>query len=63
MPGHAGGPGQTARNARNPVTETIRGLLLRQPSGIPTGTALAWCAGILAVSVAVSAWLFRGRTG
>ncbi len=44
------------------VTETIRGLLLRQPGGLPLGTALAWCGGILAVSVAVSAWLFRRRT-
>jgi ABC-type Na+ transport system ATPase subunit NatA len=45
-----------------PVTETIRGLLLRQPGGVPLGAALAWCGGILAVSVAVSAWLFRRRT-
>ncbi len=45
-----------------PVTETIRGLLLRQPAGVPLGTALAWCAGLLAVSVAVSACLFRRRT-
>ena len=44
-----------------PVTETIRGLLLRQPGGVPLGTALAWCGGILAISVAVSAWLFRLR--
>jgi ABC-2 type transport system permease protein len=45
-----------------PVTETIRGLLLRQPAGVPLWTALAWCGGILAVSVAVSVWLFRRRT-
>jgi len=45
-----------------PVTETIRGLLLRQPGGVPLATALAWCAGILAVSVALSAWLFARRT-
>ena len=45
-----------------PVTETIRGLLLRQPGGVPLGTALAWCGGILTVSVAASAWLFRLRT-
>ena len=44
------------------VTETIRGLLLRQPGGLPLGTALAWCGGILAISIAVSAWLFRRRT-
>ncbi len=36
--------------------------VLRQPGGVPLGTALAWCGGILAVSVAVSAWLFRRRT-
>lgn len=46
-----------------PVTETIRGLLIRQPHGIPLGAALAWCAGILAASTAVSALLFRRRTG
>jgi ABC-2 type transport system permease protein len=45
-----------------PVTETIRGLLLRQQGGLPLGAALAWCAGILLVSVAVSALLFRRRT-
>jgi hypothetical protein len=45
-----------------PVTETIRGLLLRQPGGVPLGTALAWCGGLLAVSVALSAWLYRRRT-
>jgi len=44
------------------VTETIRGLLLRQPVGVHLWTALAWCAGILAVSVAVSVLLFRRRT-
>ena len=46
-----------------PVTETIRGLLLRQPGGVPLGTALAWCGGILVVSMAISAVLFRRRTG
>jgi ABC-2 type transport system permease protein len=45
-----------------PITETIRGLLLSQPAGPPLGTALAWCAGILAVSVAVCVVLFRRRT-
>jgi ABC-2 type transport system permease protein len=45
-----------------PVTETIRGLLLRTPGGVPVGSALAWCGGILAVSVVLSAWLFRRRT-
>jgi ABC-2 type transport system permease protein len=45
-----------------PVTETIRGLLLRQPVGAHLGIALAWCAGLLAGSVAVSALAFRRRT-
>jgi ABC-2 type transport system permease protein len=45
-----------------PVTETIRGLLLRPPGGVPLGTALAWCGGIMAVSVILSVWLFRRRT-
>ena len=45
-----------------PVTETIRGLLLRSPGGIPLGPALAWCGGLLAVSVALSVVLFRRRT-
>ncbi len=50
-----------------PVTETIRGLLLRPPGpvhggAVPLGTALAWCGGILVASVVISAWLFRRRT-
>jgi ABC-2 type transport system permease protein len=43
-----------------PVTETIRGLLLGGPA--PVGSALAWCAGIGVVSIALSASLFRRRT-
>src|SRR5580693_8173802 len=50
-----------------PVTETLRGLLLGQPTGSqPVGgqlaAALAWSAGILAVSVLLSMVLFRRRT-
>jgi ABC-2 type transport system permease protein len=45
-----------------PVTETIRGLLLGQPVGSQLGAALAWCGGLLAVSVALSLALFRRRT-
>lgn len=45
-----------------PVTETIRGLLLSQPAGAHLGIALAWCAGLLAGSVTVSAFAFRRRT-
>jgi ABC-2 type transport system permease protein len=43
-----------------PVTETIRGLLLG--GATPLGSALAWCGGIMVVSVALSAILFRRRT-
>ena len=45
-----------------PVIETLRGLLLGTPVGSNPWTALAWCAGILAVSVAASGVLFRRRT-
>jgi ABC-2 type transport system permease protein len=44
-----------------PVIETLRGLLLDTPTG-QAWTALAWCAGILAVSLAASGALFRRRT-
>ncbi len=47
-----------------PIIETIRGLLL--DTGIPGDDgwwALGWCALILAVGVAGSAWLFRRKAG
>jgi ABC-2 type transport system permease protein len=46
-----------------PVIETLRGLLLGTPVGSNPWVALAWCGGILAVSIAVSGVLFRRRTG
>ena len=46
-----------------PVIESLRGLLLGTPVGSNPWTALAWCAGILAISVAVAGVLFRRRTG
>jgi ABC-2 type transport system permease protein len=46
-----------------PVTETLRSLLLSGSGGAEPLTALAWCAGILAVSVAASGLLLRKRTG
>lgn len=46
-----------------PIVETIRGLLLGTPVGNHPVEALAWCAGILVVSVAVSGVLFGRRTG
>src|SRR6266567_3050787 len=45
-----------------PITETIRGLLLGHTSPLPLASALAWCGGIMIVSVALSAILFRRRT-
>jgi ABC-2 type transport system permease protein len=45
-----------------PVTETLRGLLLGQPSGGQLAAALGWCAGLLAASVLLSMVLFRRRT-
>jgi ABC-2 type transport system permease protein len=46
-----------------PVIETLRGLLLGTPVGSQPWIALAWCAGILAVSVGLAGVLFRRRTG
>jgi ABC-2 type transport system permease protein len=45
-----------------PVIETIRGMLLGTPVGHTPWIALAWCAGIVAVSVAACGVLFRRRT-
>ncbi len=45
-----------------PLIESLRGLLLGTPVGDSPWIALAWCAGILAVSVAVTGRLFRRRT-
>jgi ABC-2 type transport system permease protein len=45
------------------VIETLRGLLLGTPVGSNPWIALAWCGGILIVSIAVSGVLFRRRTG
>ncbi len=46
----------------SPVTETLRALLLGTPVGSNAWTALAWCAGILTLSAALSGMLFRRRT-
>jgi len=45
-----------------PVIESVRGLLVGLPVGTHAWQALAWCAGILVASVALSAYLFRRRT-
>ena len=44
-----------------PVIESVRGLLMGTPVGASPWLALAWCGGILAVSVALSSVLFRRR--
>ncbi|HWI30492.1 MAG TPA: ABC transporter permease [Microbacterium sp.] len=46
-----------------PIIETIRGLLFGMPLGGRPVLTLIWCAGILAVSVAWGAWLFRRKAG
>jgi ABC-2 type transport system permease protein len=46
-----------------PVIETLRGLLLDAPVGSRPWVALAWCAGLLTVSIALSAVLFGPRSG
>ncbi len=45
-----------------PVTETLRGLLLGTPVGSNPWIALAWCGGILLVSVVLAGFLFPRRT-
>jgi len=44
-----------------PVIESIRGALLGQPIGHSGWVAIAWCVGILAVSVAAATLIFRRR--
>jgi ABC-2 type transport system permease protein len=45
-----------------PVIETLRALLLDRPVGDNAWQALAWCGGILVVSIALAAVAFRRRT-
>lgn len=45
-----------------PVIESVRALLLGQPSGSAPWVALAWCGGITLVSVVLSGVLFVRRT-
>jgi ABC-2 type transport system permease protein len=46
-----------------PITDSLRALLLGRPVGSTGWVALAWCAGILVVSVVGSSALFARRTG
>ena len=54
--------GFAAHQPVTPITETVRALLLGQPAGSRPWIAVAWCGGILLVSAAGSALLFRRRT-
>jgi ABC-2 type transport system permease protein len=45
-----------------PVIETLRGLWMGTPTDHQPVVALAWCVGILAVSVVAASWLFSRRT-
>jgi ABC-2 type transport system permease protein len=45
-----------------PLIESLRGFMLGTPVGNSPWVALAWCGGLLAVSVAASGYLFRRRT-
>ena len=45
-----------------PVVETLRALLLGAPAGASAWRAVAWCGGILIVSVALSSIAFQRRT-
>jgi ABC-2 type transport system permease protein len=44
-----------------PITETVRDLLLNRPVGDYAWISLAWCAGILTVSIFLATFLFRRR--
>jgi ABC-2 type transport system permease protein len=46
-----------------PIIETIRSLLFGLPPGTQPLSAIGWCLGVLAVSVAWGAWLFRRKAG
>lgn len=54
--------GFAAHQPITPVIETLRGLMLGTPVGSSAWTAVAWCGGILVVSIAASARLFQRRT-
>jgi ABC-2 type transport system permease protein len=45
-----------------PVIETIRGLLLGTPVGSSAWQAVAWCGGIMVVSIGLARVLFGRRT-
>jgi ABC-2 type transport system permease protein len=54
--------GFAERQPVTPVIETIRSLLLGAPAGSSPWQAIAWCSGILVVSITLAAMLFHRRT-
>ena len=44
------------------VVDAVRGLMLGYPIGNHGWIAAAWCVGIIAVAMPLSAYLFRRRT-
>jgi ABC-2 type transport system permease protein len=54
--------GFAAHQPITPLADALRALLLGTPVGSSAWTALAWCAGILAVAVAASGVLFARRS-
>lgn len=54
--------GFSAHQPVTPVIESVRGLLAGTPVGNAPWLAIGWCAGILLVSVLLSAVAFRHRT-
>lgn len=46
-----------------PLIESIRGFLMGTPDAADTGTAVAWCAGIIVVAFVWGGWLFRHKAG
>ena len=54
--------GFAAHQPITPITESLRGLMLGTPVGANAWIGLAWCAGILAASIAASGFLFARRS-
>ncbi|MFI6677832.1 ABC transporter permease [Kribbella sp. NPDC050470] len=46
-----------------PVIETVRGFLIGTPMGNNGWIALAWCTGLLLLSVTLATWLYKRRVG
>jgi ABC-2 type transport system permease protein len=55
--------GFAAHQPITPIVNELRHLLVGVPNTSSAWQALAWCAGITAVSVAASGWLFARRVG